>query len=230
MKFKKMLISLIAILVCSQSLCVFGNASYDNVYYSHKNSQMKIALTFDDGPHPRYTPKILDILKKYDVKATFFVIGENAHYYSDALCRAAKEGHEIANHTYSHVTFSRDNLYKLQDEIFACENEIYGLIGSKTKLFRPPEGLISNQISSMANALDYDVILWDIDTKDWAHTPPERIADNVVQNIKSGDVILMHDFIGERSPTPEALELFIPILLKKGYKFVTVSELIGTSE
>ncbi len=198
------------------------------VYFNKKNSQMKIALTFDDGPHPRYTPQILDILDKYGIKATFFVIGENAKFYPDALIETTKRGHEIANHTYSHITLSSSNLYKLQGEIEKCEAEIFNFTEHKTKLFRPPEGMVCSEMTSVADNLDYTVILWNLDTKDWAHTPPDEIAQNVINNIKPGDVILMHDFIGRNSPTPKALEIFIPVLLEQGYKFVTVSELIGT--
>ena len=88
--------------------------------------------------------------------------------------------------------------------------------------------MIDGDVLNIISDLDYDVILWDIDTRDWAHTPANKIAEKVIQNISSGDIILMHDYIGSNSPTCEALELFIPELLKKGYKFVTVSELIRT--
>lgn len=232
MKLKKLIIYVVSFAVIANMLCVFTQAQggYGNVYFNHKNNQMQIALTFDDGPHPRYTPQILDVLKKYDVKATFFVIGENALYYPDALCRAAKEGHEIANHTYSHMSLSSKNMYRLKDEITKCEDQIYDLTGIKTKLFRPPEGLITHSVSEIATELNYNVILWDIDTRDWAHTPPKVIAKNVADSVQSGCVILMHDFIGKNSPTPEALEIFIPILLERGYRFVTVSELIKTAE
>ena len=202
----------------------------EDVYYNKKNDQMKIALTFDDGPHPRYTPKILDILDRYGIKATFFVIGENVKYYPKAFTEILDRGHEIANHTYSHITFSQANLNRLPGEIEKCEAEILNFTENKPKLFRPPEGMISGELKRVASDMDYKVILWDLDTKDWAHTTPKQICQNVTQNIKSGDVILMHDFIGYNSPTPEALELFLPILIERGYKFVTISELIGIDE
>lgn len=202
----------------------------DSVYYhNNHNSDMKIALTFDDGPHPRYTPKILDILDRYGIKATFFVIGVNARDYTNTLTMVSERGHEIANHTYSHFVSSKGSTEKLKDEIIKCEEEIFSHTDCKTKLFRPPEGCISGNIESVARELDYNIILWNIDTKDWAHTPPEKIAHNVISNIKSGDIILMHDFIGKNSPTPEALELFIPELINMGYQFVTVGELMASS-
>ena len=219
-------LSLLLSHLCFTSCYATDIACSGEVYYNNKNDQMKIALTFDDGPHPRYTPKILDILDKYGIKATFFVIGENAMYYSDALMQISERGHEIANHTYSHITFSKSNLGKLKGEIERCETEIFKRTQCKTKLFRPPEGMMSQELRSIVGEMEYTVILWDLDTRDWAHTPPGEIAENITKNIRSGDVIQMNDFIGYNSPTPEALELFIPVLLERGYKFVTVSELI----
>jgi peptidoglycan/xylan/chitin deacetylase (PgdA/CDA1 family) len=198
-----------------------------DIYRRNENEYMKIALTFDDGPHPRYTPQILEILDEFGIKATFFVIGVNAKYYPDTMEDIIRSGHEIGNHTYSHPHVSGLNSITLTDEVEKCESTIYGLTDYKTKLFRPPEGLIDADIRSVLRELDYKVILWDIDTKDWANTPAEEIADNVIEHIESGDIILMHDYIAHNSPTPEALKIFIPKLISMGYKFVVVSELIG---
>jgi len=197
------------------------------VYRKNENQYKKIALTFDDGPHPRYTPRILDILDKYNVKATFFTVGINAHYYPEVLEQTVKRGHEIGNHTYTHPHVSNIDKGVLKSEVEKCENEIYGLTEYKTKLFRPPEGMIDNNITSMLRDLDYKVILWDIDTRDWSHTPPQKIANMIIENISSGDIILMHDYISYDSPTPQALDIFLPALIEMGFQFVTVSELIG---
>lgn len=198
-----------------------------DIYHNNKNAYMKIALTFDDGPHPRYTPQILDILDEYNIKATFFIVGVNAKNYPDTMEEVIKRGHEIGNHTYSHPHVSCLNSITLKDEVEKCESTVYGLTDYKTKLFRPPEGMIDADVRQVLRSLDYKVILWDIDTRDWAHVSPEEIAENVTDNISSGDIILMHDYIAYDSPTPEAMKIFIPKLLKKGYKFVVISELIG---
>ena len=198
-----------------------------DIYHKNENDYMKISLTFDDGPHPRYTPKILEILEEYGIKATFFVVGVNAENYPDTIEKVIKAGHEIGNHTYSHPHVSSLNSNTLRREVEGCESSIYGLTDYKTKLFRPPEGLIDADVRTVLRDLDYKVILWDLDTRDWAHTPAEDISNYVVDNIAAGDIILMHDYIGHNSPTPDALRLFIPKLLEKGYKFVVVSELIG---
>ena len=192
-----------------------------NVYHRHENHEMKIALTFDDGPHPILTPKILDILEKYHIKATFFIVGENVKNYPDVVEQILNRGHEIGNHTYTHDCINRK-------EIEACEKVIYELTDYKTKLFRPPEGAINQTIKYISAGLGYDIILWNIDTRDWDHTLPYDISQNVMKKIAAGSIILMHDYISFNSPTPEALELMIPRLLEMGYQFVVVSELIGT--
>ena len=201
-----------------------------DVIRKKENSSMKIALTFDDGPHPVQTPKILDLLDKYGIKATFFTVGINATYYSDTLEMVANRGHEIGNHTFTHPQVLSLDSEKLKAEVEKCESTIFELTDRKTKIFRPPEGMIDADVKQVLGKLDYKVILWDIDTRDWAHTPPQKIAENVLTNISSGDIILMHDYISYNSPTLEALDIFIPILLERGYSFVVISELIGINE
>ena len=227
-----------AIVLACLTLCNFISVFYlstfatndredQEIYHKKENDYMKIALTFDDGPHPRYTPQIIEILDQYNIKATFFIIGVNAKNYPDTIESIIKHGHEIGNHTFSHPHVSCLNSHTLKEEVEKCESTVFGLTDYKTKLFRPPEGLIDADVRSVLRCLDYKVILWDIDTRDWANTPPETIANNVISNVKSGDIILMHDYIAHNSPTPDALRLFIPKLIEKGYKFVVVGELIG---
>ncbi len=200
-----------------------------DIYRKHENESMKIALTFDDGPHPRQTPMILDLLDRYGIKATFFTVGINAYYYPDVLASIAARGHEIGNHTYSHPHVAHINQSVLENEIAKCEETVYQITDRRTKLFRPPEGMIDSAVLNALQNLDYRVILWDIDTRDWAHTSPEEIAENIISKISSGDIILMHDYIGSNSPTCEAMQIFIPELIAKGYKFVVVSELIDSN-
>ena len=198
----------------------------DIVFYRKRNDRMEIALTFDDGPHPYYTPIILDILSEYGIKATFFMIGENVEYYQKAAEAVLEAGHEIGNHTYRHKTLKPLADHDILKEIQDCEDAIFSLSEYRPKIVRPPEGSMSEQVKSVVNELDYRIILWDLDTKDWAHTSPADISKHILDDIESGDIILMHDFIGHNSPTPEALRLFVPELLARGYKFVTVSQLL----
>lgn len=206
------------------------NSDFDvDIYRKHENESKKIALTFDDGPHPRYTSQILDLLDQYNIKATFFIVGVNATHYSDVLAEINNRGHEIGNHTYSHPHISRVNQTTLKREIEECEETIYQLTDCKTKLFRPPEGMIDSALLNALRNLDYRIILWDIDTRDWAHTSPNDIAEQVINKVSSGDIILMHDYIGKNSPTCEAMKIFIPVLKEQGYQFVVVSELIDSN-
>ena len=221
------LLSLCLVMLLCTSLAS-GKESVSNVYHAHENSGKKIALTFDDGPHPHLTPAILDVLKKYKVHATFFLVGENVKNYPHIAERILKEGHEIGNHTYTHGRVSEQSFFEMKKEIEHCEAAIYEQTEYKTKLFRPPEGFLDGKIKSLSEEMDYSVILWNIDTKDWAHASPKNICQNVTEHISPGSIILMHDYISFDSPTPEALELFLPILLERGYQFVVVSDLIGS--
>lgn len=227
MKFSKICLFVLAILVIlGFSLGARAKDDDDIVIYNNKNNSMKIALTFDDGPHPGQTRRILDILDKYDIKATFFVVGVNIDNYGKHLQDVVSRGHEIGNHTNTHPKVSSLDYNSLKNEFARCHSKINDLCNYSSKLIRPPEGLIDTSIKNIAKEMDCKVILWDIDTRDWARTPPQKIADHVINKISSGDIILMHDYIGKNSPTAEALELFIPKLLDMGYKFVVVSELI----
>ncbi len=196
------------------------------VYHSRKNDRMEIALSFDDGPHPRLTPVILDILEEYGIKATFFMVGENVEYYPDAARAVAEAGHEIGNHTFSHRKFNRMTEHEMLDEIHACEQAISSVSETPVHFIRPPEGQMNEAMRRVIGTLDYRIILWDVDTRDWAHTPPAEISRHILDTVQAGDIILMHDFIGHDSPTPEALRVVIPALLERGYRFVTVGELV----
>ncbi len=203
----------------------------DNVLYSwHPNESKKIAITFDDGPHPVYTPEILSILAEYGVRATFFVVGENAEWYPELVRRELAEGHEIGNHTYSHANLRKSGYDTVLTEILDMENAVYENAEYRCHLLRPPGGLYGDPVCHAAEMLDYHVILWSIDTRDWAHTPQKTIVNMVLDQVKSGDIILFHDYIGGGdSPTPDAIRQIIPALLARGYRFVTVSELIASA-
>ena len=196
------------------------------IYHSRHNDRMEIALSFDDGPHPRLTPVILKILEEYGIKATFFMVGENVGYYPAAARAVVEAGHEIGNHTFSHRKFDRLEEEELRQEILSCEEAIASVSDSPVRFIRPPEGQMSDTMRRVIGASDYRVILWDVDTRDWAHTPPAEITRHILDTVQAGDIILMHDFIGYDSPTPEALRAVIPALLERGFHFVTVGELV----
>lgn len=200
------------------------------VYRCNRQAQNTIALTFDDGPHPYLTPLILDILKEYGIRATFFLIGENAEHYPELVNRIRDEGHEIGNHTYSHVQSNKVENDCLEEELLHCESVIGGISDIRPKLFRPPCGSIDEDLGEICDALGYRVILWSIDTRDWCHIPGKQIAETVLKSVKGGDIILMHDYIGYSSPTPDALKQMIPVLIARGYEFAPVSELLDMGD
>ncbi len=199
---------------------------YGNVYCRNTKQAGKIALTFDDGPHPKYTKEILDILEEYHITATFFIVGVNAINYPKDLQKIVDYGCEIGNHTDTHCRIKNLAQEKLQLEIKHCEDTIYQICGVRPHVFRPPEGMMNCYLKDVAKEMGYNVVLWSIDTNDWALNPPTEILKTVKSQIRGGDIILMHDYVSGGNTTCNALRLIIPELLQSGYEFVTVSELI----
>ena len=217
-------IGFISIICCS--FINFASAENKLVFKSNSNDQMKIAITFDDGPHPRKTEKILNILDQFDVKATFFVIGVNVNNYPNVIKKVLSNGHELGKHTYSHKVLKSLAIDKIQSELYDTEDALYKLCMYKPTLLRPPCGLYDSNLVKVAKENAYKIVLWTVDTKDWAHESVNSIVKNVLENVKSGDIILFHDYISGVDNTPEALKIIIPKLQEMGYKFVTVSELL----
>lgn len=218
----KRLIIFFTVVCCLAASCSINCIAKDNDHAATK----RIVLTFDDGPHPKQTRQILDVLDRYDIKATFFVIGVNVKNYPGIVAEVQARGHEVANHTTTHSHAARLDARALRNEIVECEDEVYKQIGKRCTLFRPPEGAMNDSMRQVVRDLGYTSVLWTLDTRDWAHTPPDKISDYIIQNAKNGDIILMHDYIGANSPTVQALETFIPILLDRGFTFVTAGELL----
>ena len=198
--------------------------------YAGASNKKRVALTFDDGPHQRYTAEILDILKEFGVSATFFAVGENAQSHPELIRREVAEGHEVANHTSNHYHVSKLTDEELVRDILACNQTLEGITGRHVRLFRPPEGVCSEALKDICEREGLTIVLWSVDTRDWAHTPVEEICKNVRENVRNGSIILMHDFIGKNSPTPVALRRIIPMLGELGYELVTVSQLLEGAE
>lgn len=224
-RLKQFVSCLTAILCVIVGLCIPTRAE-NAVYRNTSVSTKKIALTFDDGPHPSQTQEILNILKENDIHATFFVIGINVTRYPEPISKILSGGHEIGNHTFSHCNVGNAGPYLVANELLKCENAIYEVAEYRPKLFRPPEGSISKATEDLCTDADYSVILWSVDTRDWAHRNADEIVADVLLKIQPGDIILMHDYIGGYSPTTKALRKLIPELKRQGYEFCTVSELL----
>lgn len=197
------------------------------VHRSVLNESKRIALTFDDGPHPHQTKEILDVLDRYDVKATFFMVGVNVKNYPETAALVIKNGHEIGNHTLTHRHLQMMDDGAVLAELTGCEDALEELCEYRPHLFRPPEGAITESVLRCAKKEDYELVLWSIDTRDWETKNADKIVDTVLRQIKPGDIILMHDYIGRGSKTPQALERLLPILLERGYEPVTVSRLLN---
>ena len=188
---------------------------------------MKIALTFDDGPHPHQTQEILDILDAHGVKATFFMVGVNVGNYPEAAKAVLRAGHEVGNHTFSHYhikNLSEDEVFR---EIEDCEDALEELCEYRPHLFRPPEGAINSYVEHCSENNDYTIILWSLDTRDWEVKNAQTIADTVLSGVSAGDIILMHDYVGKNAQTADALRILLPKLLERGFEPVTVSELLN---
>ncbi|NUT18371.1 MAG: glycosyltransferase [Hamadaea sp.] len=189
-----------------------------------------IALTFDDGPDPEWTPKVLDVLAKYGAHGTFFPIGSRVNEYPDLVRRITAQGNEVGSHTFTHVEIARVPEWRRELELGMTRNAIAGATGREVTLFRPP-------FSSTADAMhqyeldvlpsDALIVLNDLDTEDWRRPGVDAIVKSVQPKANAGAIVLMHDSGGDRSQTVAALGKFIPALQAKGYKFTTVSEALG---
>lgn len=177
-----------------------------------------IALTFDDGPS-KYTPEILKVLKENNSAATFFVVGSQVEMFGDILSQMAEEGNEIGNHTYNHKdleTVTDEELYK---QIKGTDDLIYNASGYTPTIMRPPYGSSDEELNKK---IIKPVIKWSVDTLDWKNRDTETIVNTILENVKDGDIVLMHDLY---ESTAEAAKIVIPKLTEKGYQLVTVSEL-----
>ncbi|WP_148292254.1 MULTISPECIES: polysaccharide deacetylase family protein [Planktothrix] len=195
---------------------------------SPRNQEKVIALTFDDGPWPE-TPKVLTILRQFNVKATFFILGQNLLLYPDIIKQVVQEGHGVGNHTWTH-SYPKMEPQKAKAEIENTSAKLELMTGLKTRLFRPPGGILDNGVADYARSKNYAVIMWSIDTKDFQKPTATVLANRVLNQANPGDIVLMHDGGGNRSETIAALKIIIPELQKRGYRFVTVSELLSLSE
>jgi peptidoglycan/xylan/chitin deacetylase (PgdA/CDA1 family) len=185
------------------------------------NHKMKIFLTFDDGPSP-FTLQILEILKEFNVKATFFVCGKCVENYPEIAKRIVKEGHEIGNHTFSHSFFlSLSGL--LKKEIEKTEEIIYKVTNVKTKLFRPPWGILQPWLKNFLQEKGHKIVLWDVNSYDWFQIPAKFIERRVLKRVKENSILLFHDGCHgkncSRLQTVIALLSIIEELKKRNYNF-----------
>lgn len=184
-----------------------------------------VAMTFDDGPHPRLTPALLDVLKARNIRATFYVIGQNVVRYPQLMQRMVAEGHEIGNHTYRHPTLSRLGTESIQREMDRTTLAVFQTTGKAPVTMRPPYGSITqNQRKMVYQTRGLPTVLWSVDPRDWQRPGSQVVANRIVGNAHRGAVILAHDI---HSPTVRAMPAALDGLLARGFEFTTVSELLG---
>lgn len=184
-----------------------------------------VALTFDDGPDPHYTPSILAVLDSAGVKATFFEIGQMVEAHPQVASSVARDGMLIGDHTESHPDLAKMNDQQVTRQIEVCAGNILRFTGVRPHWFRFPYGAITPNVRSIAARLGFKVAEWDVDSNDWRKPPASSIAAFVTAHVHPGDVVLMHDGGGDRSRTVAALPVIIRMLKARGYRFVTLDEL-----
>jgi|GEM_PF-389817 len=204
---------------------------YPNVFVLHApEDENRIALTFDDGPDSRFTPRVLDVLKKHNVKATFFVMGSRVKGVPRVARRIADEGHVMGNHTYWHPKLWRQSAGRIRWEALETDHAILEVAGYAPKLFRPPYGALTEELLTQLSAMNYTVVGWNVDSLDWKQLPADQVEANVVSNVRPGSIILMHsggNWDQDLSGMVEALDRIIPRLKEQGMTFVTIPELLG---
>lgn len=199
---------------------------YPSDLYINGQSQDKVvALTFDDGPDPVNTPKIIKILRDNNIQGTFFCVGKQIEACKSIIKQAYADGDVISSHSWSHKDFTTLNAAGISNEVTLTENEINKVIGKRPALIRPPYGAINDSALNSLSVLNYKSILWSIDTLDWEQREVTNIVKNIVENVRPGEIILLH-CDGDKQITTKALPLIISKLSEMGYTFVTVDKLL----
>jgi peptidoglycan/xylan/chitin deacetylase (PgdA/CDA1 family) len=196
-------------------------------YSSASTSSPLVALTFDDGPHPSHTPRLLDILARRNVKATFFVVGSRVQSYPHIVARMIREGHEVANHTWSHPDLTKLSDEQTRSELQRTAHAIFEASGIYPRTYRPPYGAITERHCRWIHSeFGYPTVLWNVDPKDWQKPGPSVVSSRLVAGARKGAILLAHDIhAGTVSAIPSTLDQ----LLARGYRFVTVTQLINTA-
>lgn len=182
-----------------------------------------VVLTFDDGPDAEYTPKVLDILAKYDAKATFFQIGQNVRKHPGLTKRIHAAGHSVQNHTWTHADLRTLSATAFRRQIASTDEAIRAQTGSTPACLRPPYGGVNATVRQRARSLGKDLVVWTVDSRDWTKPGATAITQRVLKNVRNGAVILMHDGGGNRTQTLAALPAILTGLKAQGYGFRTLT-------
>ncbi|MBU2667949.1 polysaccharide deacetylase family protein [Actinoplanes bogorensis] len=181
-----------------------------------------VALTFDDGPHPAYTPQVLTLLRKHHIKATFFVIGQQAAGHPDLIRAIVADGHTVGTHTWSHQDLHRMKAGPVRTEVARAVDKVAAVTGEIPELFRAPYGAWSRTVFEVCAKLGQTSIAWDVDPRDWDNPGSGRIRSRILDQVGNRSIVLTHDGGGDRAQTVRALRGVLPVLLDSGYRFVGV--------
>lgn len=199
-----------------------------NYFFNGPFNRSEVALTFDDGPDPNFTPVILDKLAKYGVKATFFLLAENIEKWPEMARRIVTEGHIVGNHSYSHPKSTGLDMDEFKHEISKSDELLKFVSGYRPRFFRPPYGDINEEQLHWLTGQGIITIQWTVDTNDWRGLTGAEIAKTVQGAVYPGSIVLQHNADGvPLEGTVDALDLFIPQLQAKGVRFVTLPEMFG---
>jgi peptidoglycan/xylan/chitin deacetylase (PgdA/CDA1 family) len=211
------------------SLERYGPKIFERIIWRVETDEPKIALTFDDGPHETSTPRLLETLEKHRVKATFFLVGKNVERHFPVAQQIVRAGHEIGNHTFSHIPLSFLSTRKIREEVARAEVALCQLNGSKPKYMRPPSGFFTPRVLDIVEQMGYRLVIGDVYPRDSHRPGRKRIVQRVLKRTRAGSIIILHDGGNarrlDRSQTLGAVEDIIPRLTDLGFRFVLISAL-----
>lgn len=194
-------------------------------YSSIQTNQLVTALTVDDGPHPSNTPRLLKILRDRNIKASFFLVGKNAKAYPAIVRQIIAEGHEIGNHTYTHASLTSISDDQIRKELKMSSDAVFEASGYRPQTIRPPYGAVNTRVKDLIfTEFGYPTIMWSVDPQDWRRPGVSVVTSRIVNGVRPGSILLVHDI---HAPTIEAMPGTLDQILAKGYRFVTVSQLMN---
>jgi len=231
-------LSIASFLAVSSFYVYYGFGHQPDIYRHGDRKLPMVAITFDDGPSPDFTPKILDTLRDYEVPATFFMVGSHVDKYPEIAKRIVEEGHEIGNHTYNHRNVPTLTSFDLNEEIIGATTAITQVTGQYPEYVRPPRGMYDGRFRRLSALMGQKIVLWTVSSRDWRYgTTADKIVKNVMSRVKNGDIILFHDSGalvrnegGDRSATVKALPVVIEQLWERGFQIVPLRVLLMDEE
>ena len=218
-----------------------SNQLFGKTLVSGPQDERVVALTFDDGPNPPYTSAILDVLEREHVHATFFVVGRAVDAYPALIRREVRDGDAIGNHTWAHGHLILMNASQVRESLAKTDDAIYRAAGIRTRIMRPPFGARDWLVLDQVRRLGYTPVMWSVPlAKDWEEPPPQTVADRILPYVRDGSIVVLHDgnrgiICGAHAPPRtcdrhteiEATRIIVEALLRQGYRFVTVPELLA---